>query len=138
MPPSQITKHLQFLAHVELQLKDANSFFFTGPGRVMPFATIVTDDGYQTPWALPRPGEYRLNLGVGKQLLDELFPEALAADGSLAATFNFTALDTLFPHPEYAGYGWVSVLNPSAATWPTLQPLIAAAHQLALKHAKLD
>jgi hypothetical protein len=138
MTQSDITAYLQSLAHVESQLKDHNTFFFTGPGRAMPFATIVTDDGYQTPWALPRPGEYRFNLGVGKQQFDELFPAALAADGTLASSFNFTAHDTLFPHPEYAGYGWVSVLNPSAATFEKLKPLIAKAHRLAMKHAKLE
>jgi len=130
--------YLQALARVELQHKDHNTFFFTGPGRVMPFATLVTDDGYQTPWALPRPDEYRLNLGVGKQRFDELFANALAADGTLVGSFDFTALDTLFPHPEYAGYGWVSLLNPSDATFERIKPLIDAAHQLALKHAKLQ
>jgi hypothetical protein len=138
MTESQITDHLTTLAHVETQLKDGNSFFFVGSGRVMPFATLVTDDGYQTPWALPRPGEYRLNLGVGKQQFDELFPSALGQDGTLQGPFSFTALDTLFPHPEYAGYGWVSVLNPSDATFETLKSLIAEAHRLALKHAKLS
>jgi hypothetical protein len=138
MPPAQITDYLLALAHVERQHKDHNTFFFTGPGRVMPFATLVIDDGYQTPWALPRPGEYRLNLGVGRQRFDELFPDALSQDGALVSSFNFTALDTLFPHPEYAGYGWISVLNPSTDTFETLKPLIAAAHELALKHAKLQ
>lgn len=137
MPPSQIIDHLSTLAHVELQHKDGNTFFFTGSGRVMPFATLITDDGYQTPWALPRPGEYRLNLGVGKQKFDDLFPGSLGDDGTIVGSFNFTALDMLFPHPEYASYGWVSVLNPSDATWDKLQPLIEAAHHLALKHAKL-
>lgn len=103
----------------------------------MPFATLVTDDGYQTPWALPRPGEYRLNLGVGKQKFDELFPGAIGDDDSLVGSFSFTAFDTLFPHPEYAGYGWVSLLNPSVSTFESLKPLIAEAYQLSLKHAKL-
>ena len=137
MPPAQIIDHLSTLPHVELQHKDGNTFFFTGPGRVMPFATLITDDGYQIPWALPRPGEYRLNLGVGKQKFDDLFPGALRDDGTLTGSFNFTALDTLFPHPEYAGYGWVSVLNPSEETFAALKPLIAEAHQIGLKHAKL-
>jgi hypothetical protein len=137
MTPSQITDHLSSLPHVECQHQDGNTFFFTGPGRVMPFATLVTDDGYQTPWALPRPGEYRLNLGVGKQKFDELFPGAIGDDDSLVGSFSFTALDTLFPHPEYAGYGWVSLLNPSVSTFESLKPLIAEAYQLGLKHAKL-
>jgi RimJ/RimL family protein N-acetyltransferase len=137
MTDSQITDYISTLAHVELQQKDGNTFFFTGAGRVMPFATLVTDDGYQTPWALPRSGEYRLNLGVGKQKFDELFPGALGQDGAFVGTFNFTALDTLFPHPEYAGYGWVSVLNPSEKTFESLKPLMAEAHRLGLKHAKL-
>ncbi len=138
MTDSQIIDYLSTLTHVELQHKGGNTFFFTGPGRVMPFATLITNDGYQTPWALPRAGEFRLNLGVGKEKFDELFPGALADNGTLSDSFNFTALDTLFPHPEYAGYGWVSVLNPSDVTWATLQPLIATAHQLGLKHAKLE
>ena len=35
------------------------------------------------------------------------------------------------PHPVYAAQSWVCVLNPSDATFESLRPLLAEAHQRA-------
>jgi hypothetical protein len=52
---------------------------------------------------LDRPGVFRLNIGISKKAYDSLFP----ADGD----HDFTALDTLMPHPVYGVNHWVCVLN---------------------------
>ena len=41
------------------------------------------------------------------------------------------------PHPVYGWMSWVCVLNPSAETFKTMQPLLAEAYDLAVaKFAK--
>jgi hypothetical protein len=50
---------------------------------------------------------------------------------------DFTVLDQLLPHPVYGWMSWVSVLNPSAATFDTVKPLLVKAYELAVgKFAK--
>jgi hypothetical protein len=94
--------------------------FFSLPGQRMPFATIVKRD-YQGDESsrLDRDGVFRLNLGIGREALRGSF-----ADG---AEHDPAALDRLFPHPVYAGHGWVSVLNPDT-TSDEVRALILAAH----------
>ena len=48
------------------------------------------------------------------------------------AGHDFTALDQLLPHPVYARLYWVCVLNPSAATFEVVKPLLANAYGLAV------
>jgi hypothetical protein len=45
---------------------------------------------------------------------------------------DFTALDTLTPHPVYGWMSWVSVLNPSKTTFEAIEPLLAESHTLAI------
>jgi predicted DNA-binding protein (MmcQ/YjbR family) len=46
---------------------------------------------------------------------------------------DFTALDTLIPHPVYGRNHWVSVLNPSESTFESIKPLLHEAHAIAVK-----
>ena len=97
------------------------------------FATIVTTDDHDmgSPSNLSaRRGVYRLNLGVDKATF-----ERLAGDD---AEPDYAALDTILPHPVYAAQHWISILNPSWATWSeTVVPLIAVAHdRLAAQRAR--
>lgn len=109
----------------------------TGPHR-FPFATIVTKDygDFDNASNLDRPGVFRLNIGLPRRRFLELFgpaiPEA-GPDGVVRTGHDFTALDTLMPHPVYAAHGWVCVLNPSAATFRTLEPLLAEAYADAVR-----
>lgn len=91
-------------------VRDAN-----GESAKMPFATIVTKDytGFDTDSQLDRGGLYRLNIELGKQRFETLFGFAPKALDEHRAAFDFTALDTLFPHPLYGAHGWVSIINPS-------------------------
>lgn len=88
------------------------------------WATVVNSDVNDTASDLDRPGVYRLNIGLPRRRFAELFP----AD----AGHDTTALDTLFPHPVYAAYHWVGVLNPDS-TWPGVRDLLDEAHAFAVR-----
>jgi hypothetical protein len=87
------------------------------------FATIVTTDEHDegAPSDLARRGVFRLNIGVGRETFERLVGTMKAPD--------YAAFDRLLPHPVYAKQLWISILNPSAATFrDTVLPLIAEAH----------
>ena len=88
------------------------------------FATIVTtdehDDGARSD--LARPGVFRLNIGVGRATFDRI------ADAA-GPEPKYAAFDRLLPHPVYAKQLWISILNPSDATFrDTVMPLLTEAH----------
>jgi hypothetical protein len=97
-----------------------------GAGR-FPFATIVTKDygDFDHASNLDRPGVFRLNIGVGAKTYASLF--------AAGAEHDFTALDRLMPHPVYGRNHWVCVLNPSAATFEALKPLLREAYGRAVE-----
>ena len=100
------------------------TFFSLDPDTHWPnFATIVTTDEHDegAPSQLSRPGIFRLNLGVSGETFDRLV-------GGLADP-DLATLDRLLPHPVYARQHWVSILNPSDATFETVViPLVDEAH----------
>ena len=110
-----------------------DTFFIHDPERNLegarrfPFATIVTKDygDFDDKSNLNRPGVFRLNIGVSKETYAALFPD----DG----THDFAALDTLVPHPVYGVNHWVSVLNPSEATFVRIRPLLDEAYEIAVR-----
>ncbi|RUR67702.1 hypothetical protein EJP67_11620 [Variovorax guangxiensis] len=126
MTEDAITQHIiDMLAGGHFQIADDNTFFFHDGDDKFPFATIVTKDNeFDNASKLDRAGVFRLNLGVGKETFRALFGEQPTAP-------DYTALDTLMPHPLYAKMYWVSVINPSAKTFETVKPLIAEALSLA-------
>ena len=113
-----------------------DSFFIYDPNRDLdephrfPFATIVTQDygGFDELSDLDRPGVFRLNIGVSKETYASLFPDD--------DQYDFAALDRLMPHPVYGRNHFVCVLNPSAATFESIKPLLAEAHQIAVRRAQ--
>jgi hypothetical protein len=100
------------------------SFFSLDPDKHWPnFATIVTTDEHDegAPSRLSRPGTFRLNLGVGRQTFERLV-------GSMAEP-DYAAFDRILPHPVYARQHWISILNPSEATYrDVVLPLLTEAH----------
>ncbi|MFC4637447.1 DUF6194 family protein [Deinococcus hohokamensis] len=121
---------------------DGDTFFLYDPAGALPpeqqrpFATVVTSDRHDQASGLDRPGVYRLNLGLKPETHCGLFgpPPRPTPDWHPVDTgHDFTALDTLMPHPVYAPLGWVCVLNPSAATFKQMQPLLREAHALAAR-----
>ena len=97
-------------------------FFSLDPEKHWPnYATIVTTDEHDDASDLERPGVFRLNLGVDKATFDRI------ADADPEP--DFTAFDRLLPHPVYGQQHWISILNPSDATFrETVVPLLALAH----------
>jgi len=76
-----------------------------------------------------------VNIGVSRETYTRLFgpPPTNETAGALAEHYDFTALDTLMPHPEYAPQWWVCVLSPSAATFEDVKPLLAEAYEIAAR-----
>ncbi|MBO0867526.1 MAG: hypothetical protein J2P15_03090 [Micromonosporaceae bacterium] len=103
------------------------------PERQQPFATIVTGDHYDHVSNLDRPGgAYRVNIGLTKATYTARFGAAATerdADGVLRTGADYTATDTLMPHPIYASQYWVCVVNPGEATLPTVRALLAEAYE---------
>jgi len=105
-------------------------FFFYDPedvgaeARKFPFATIVTHDygDFDNRSRLDREGVFRLNIDVGPETFDELFPAGTAVD-------DYAQLDVVIPHPVYAEYHWISVLSPSPATIESVKPHLEKAHE---------
>ena len=132
MTEDDITQHLiDMLGGGHFEVADDNTFFFHGADNKFPFATIVTKDNeFDSASKLNRPGVFRLNVGVGKETFRALFGEQPSDD------IDYTALDRLMPHPVYARMHWVSVINPSAATFETVKPLLMEARNLLIARDK--
>jgi hypothetical protein len=135
MTEAAIIDALTALDAVETQTVSENTFFFIGAERMMPFATLMTNDENDSDSNLNRPGVFRLNLGVSKGTFQALFgsqPMPAPAEGKVPAGYDFTALDRVMPHPVYGLMNWVCVLSPSEATFEAeMRPLLAEAHELA-------
>ena len=135
---------------VETETLPGGTFFFYGDYRMLPFATLVTNDDFDQASNLSRPSVFRLNIGIRKQTFRSLFGQqtsrksqlsgqpqpSLSGTGDVAERgYDFTALDQLMPHPEYGNMNWVCVLNPSDATFQeVVQPLLAEAYDLAVSN----
>ena len=96
------------------------------------YATIVTTDEHDegAPSDLARPGAFRLNIGVGRETFERLVGTMEAPD--------YAAFDQLLPHPVYAKQLWISILNPTEATFrDVVLPLLQEAHlRLAAQRAR--
>lgn len=101
----------------------SGTFFSLSDAHWPNFATLVTSDEYDQFSDLARPGVYRLNIGLTRKTFESLFPTD--------AEHDYTAIDRLMPHPEYNQQRWVSVLNPSHATFEqVVKPLLQEAYEL--------
>jgi len=100
------------------------AFFSLDPEKHWPnFATIVTTDEHDegAPSRLSRAGVFRLNIGIGRATFERLV-------GSMAEP-EYAAFDRILPHPVYARQLWISILNPSDATFRNdVLPLLTEAH----------
>ncbi len=104
------------------------TFFFYGADRMLPFATLISaDNDYDRVSNLDRPGVYRLNIGVSRQILRSL----IGADHVDVSRYDYTALDCIMPHPDYAAQNWICVLSPAEATLERVRALLAEAYELA-------
>jgi len=103
------------------------TFFSLDPSHWPNYATIVTTDEHDmgAPSNLTaRPGVFRLNVGVGKATF-----ERLAGRSGAGIEPDHAQLDTVVPHPVYARQRWLSILNPSRASFEGIvKPLLVEAH----------
>ena len=116
-----------------------DAFFYYNPDRTRPdefyFATLKTqDDDYDKASDLNRSDVFRLNIGLSKASYQVLFGQTPRPGTANAqpTDYDFTALDQIVPHPIYGKMYWISVLNPSDATFERLKPLLAEAYGLAV------
>lgn len=113
---------------VETAVNLGYTFFFYRDAHQHGFATIASNGNtYEAVSRLDRPGVYRLNLGVSRATFEALFGSGRAD----TTAYDYTALDVLMPHPDYAAAHFLCVLSPSQATFDRLRPLLAEAYELA-------
>jgi hypothetical protein len=131
MDEASITKYiLDTFANVETADNYGYTFFFYGADHMHPFATLaVADYDYDRFSNLDRPGVYRLNIGVSKPTFQTLF----GAGKVDISGYDFTVLDTIMPHPEYASQSFICVLNPSAETFEKVRQFLAEAYDIAVR-----
>jgi hypothetical protein len=105
------------------------------------FCTIKEHDGANDKAsALDRPGVFRMAFGLTVKNYEKLFgsrPTRPAKGSPVKTGHDFTRLDVVMPHPIYAWMGWAQVLNPSAETFASVQPLLVDSYdQVVSKFAK--
>lgn len=117
-------------AHVETAENFGYTFFFYKNDHMLPFATIASSDNeHDRVSNLDRPGVFRLNIGVSRQTFQALF----GAGRVHVSGYDYTALDTIMPHPDYAPQSFICVLSPSEATFQQVRQLLAEAYDLAAR-----
>ena len=130
MDESSVTQYImETFADVETTNNFGYTFFFYRSDHMLPFATLISADyEYDRVSQLDRPGVFRLNIGISKPTFQALFGPGRIDSGS----YDYAALNTLMPHPEYAAQSFVCVLNPSGPTVEQVHQLLAEAYQQAV------
>lgn len=141
--PADLAERLLALPGVELLLATEESgapetswgdrFFYVGPDRKLPFATIVGRDtpGWDEASHLDRPGVFRVNVHAGREEFQRLLGYPPAELSERQPGIDFARIDVLLPHPSYGRQGWVCVLNPGPGTLADLDRLFTIAHEWA-------
>lgn len=102
------------------------AMYFVGDDHTVPFVSFVdADNEYDTVSDLNREGVFRVNIGVGRELYDELAGTRSVDD------MDFTELNVFLPHPHYAKQTFVCILNPEDVNENITIEAIAQAHALA-------
>jgi hypothetical protein len=106
------------------------TFFFYSDDHMVPFVTIASSDNeYDRVSNLNRPGVFRVNIGVSRETFQKLFGTNKIGINN----YDFTALDTIMPHPEYSAQFFICVLNPSETTFEKVKSFFAEAYDIAVK-----
>ena len=110
---------------------------FYNPENKLPngvyFCTIKEKDGDNDKSSnLDRTGVYRLSLGIGKDVYEQLFgarPKRPNKGGIIDTRHDFTESNVLMPHPIYGWMSWVQIINPSESKFEEILELIEIAHK---------
>lgn len=114
---------------VETTTNFGYTFLFYGSDRTLPLASLAASDNeYDRVSNLDRAGVFRLNIGITRDTFRSLF----GAKELDISSYDFSALDTLMPHPHYAQQHYICILNPSKTNSEKLKALLAEAYDLAL------
>jgi len=132
--PAMLADRILALPGVEQVVASEDRFYYVGPDRRQPFATIVEHDvpGFDEASQLERPGVFRLNLDLGRAEFEKLFGFPPKDFDEHKAEFDFARLDTFVPHPGYALYGFGSIVMPGPQMLPEIDRLLAIAHTRAV------
>jgi hypothetical protein len=116
--------------NVETTINMGYTFFFYRDDHMHAFATIASNGNeYEQISKLDRPGIYRLNIGVSRDTFQAMFGKGKID----VSAYDFTALDTIMPHPDYSSQYFLCVLSPSEATFERIHPMLAEAYDVAMK-----
>ena len=126
MNQSQVEAFVSSLDNVQRDDSYGYAMYFVGDEHMVPFVSIASSDNeYDKVSNLNREGVYRINIGVGRETFDSLVGSSKSED------IDYSALDVLMPHPEYAKQHFVCILNPSGANEELTKTLIVEAYDLA-------
>ncbi|HEX2471029.1 MAG TPA: DUF6194 family protein [Candidatus Limnocylindrales bacterium] len=130
--PEAITSYITTtFPDVDVVSIEGMRFFSLDPEKHWPnFATLVWSDDTDQVSDLSRPGVFRLSMGVNRRALERIAAAEPDPD--------YTSLDRVLPHPDYARQLWVAILNPSESTFTeVVVPLLAEAYErLAAQRAR--
>jgi hypothetical protein len=130
MDATEMAQYIAGFPHVESTTAFGYTFFFYRSERMLPFATLIDADAeHDSISNLDRPGVYRVNIGIGRETFRELFgPDPVDIE-----SYDFTRLDIVMPHPEYAAQHFVCVLAPTSASIDQVKRLLTEAHAIAAR-----
>lgn len=126
MTQEDVEAFVSALENVHREENYGYSFFFVGEDHRLPFVTIANSDSdYDNASNLSRDGVFRINIGISKTTFDSLLgdydPEKV----------DYTVLNTVLPHPDYAKQSFVCILNPVGDNVEATKNLIREAHSIA-------
>lgn len=125
MNQSQVEAYVSSLDNVQRDDSYGYAMYFVGDEHMVPFVSIASSDNeYDNISNLNREGVFRINIGVGRETFDSLVSDVKPE------TVDYSALDVIMPHPEYAKQHFVCILNPSEANEELTKKLIVEAHDL--------
>lgn len=131
MTQAEVEQYIAQLPDVQREEAQGYVLYFIGDDHLVPFVSLATrDQEADNVSHLSRPGVFRINIGVGKQAYAELVGHV---DAAMA---DYTQLNVFLPHPHYAAYYFVCILNPAGAHVARTQQLIAEAHAQASDRAE--
>lgn len=126
MNQSEVETFVEKLENVEREENFGYIFYFVGDDHRLSFVTIANSDNeYDSVSNLNREGVFRINIGVSR----ETFKTLLGDYDSEA--IEYSVLDVVLPHPDYAKQNFVCILNPSGDNVEITKKLILEAHSIA-------
>lgn len=131
MNESSVTNYItKRFPGVETTTAFGYTFFFYKSDHMLPFATLISSDQEHDQISnLDRPGVFRVNIGISRETFQSLFGTAKVD----VSNYDFTALDVIMPHPEYAPQNFICVLSPSEATFERVRSLLTEAYEIAVR-----